>query len=580
MGAILSFFPAPLPDEAIISQVARYHILRAHRSEQLTYEELFNAPPFSLTFWVPPYMDRLANKLSGDAEENLGDLLESSTLLPLFRVFGKGIQGEEAGNLKIGFVAPRRIVGESGTTHICPSCIVEDAEEYGSPYIHRAHQIPGVTACWKHGTKTIVRCQSCKCPFETRNGLILSPWQGCNCGRHIDGSAIPVEQALPIEVEFAKFSRDLLEGAVFIEPELLVKVYKSRILELGFRRGGNQIARAELFTAIQESYGQEQLRKMDSAYRNGRTGGWLHLLHASSVSEVPLGRHLILTHFLYREANLFFNTVKRARNDHLITQSQIWTQFSVDAARVKKGSDRKNLTKDELVRILVEDAKRNNYGLEVLWKNQLFYMKKLVKLDPDATQIILEQLSSDFQDVSNRSPSNIHVINYDRDADERLATSIKKAAELLYSSSEDPVRITKNKLLKSVKVKVSSLPLPSRFPLAYTALEKCIESQWHFYARRMIWILYRYPEYEGREGKLVKLSKLESHRGVAVYRYFCHIDRKRQLTTNTIISILEEMGIPKNWHGPNPDRDYYVTGRSYTKRERIPKKADQSEDES
>jgi hypothetical protein len=115
--------------------------------------------------------------------------------------------------------------------------------------------------------------------------------------------------------------------------------------------------------------------------------------------------------------------------------------------------------------------------------------------------------------------------------------------------------------------------------LAYAALEKCIESQWHFYARRMIWILYRYIEYEGREGKLVKLSKLESHKGVAVYRYFCHIDRKRQLTTNSIVSILEEMGIPKNWHGPNPDRDYYVTGRHYTKRERMPKKTDQSEDE-
>jgi len=135
-------------------------------------------------------------------------------------------------------------------------------------------------------------------------------------------------------------------------------------------------------------------------------------------------------------------------------------------------------------------------------------------------------------------------------------------------------------LLKSLKVKASAWLSPSRFPLAYTSLEKGIESQWHFYARRMIWILYRYPEYGGREGKLVKLSKLESHKGVAVYRYFCHIDRKRQLTTNVIISILEEMGIPKNWHGPNPDREYYVTGRRYAKHERIPKKAEQSESES
>ncbi len=35
---------------------------------------------------------------------------------------------------------------------VCPTCMEEEIEEYGDYYFHRAHQMPGVTVCHRHGT--------------------------------------------------------------------------------------------------------------------------------------------------------------------------------------------------------------------------------------------------------------------------------------------------------------------------------------------------------------------------------------------------------------------------------------------
>lgn len=561
----LPFFPAPFPDEAIVSQVVRYHIMRAHRTEQATYDELFQVAPFSLTYWVPHNLDRLARKLPGDSDKNLAAFIQECTLMPLFQTFGRVTADEK----KQSMVMPRRIVGETGTTHLCLSCLVEDMDTYGSPYIHRAHQIPGVTACWKHGTRTIVRCPSCKCPFEIPKGLVLSAWKACACGRVIDSFSSTEERATPIEIDFARFAKDLLFAAEVIDPVLLVKVYKKRILELGFRKGKKQIARARLLVAIEESYDREQLHRMDFAYRKGRLSGWLNILCETSVQEAPLGRHLLFAHYLFREAKLFLNSVRFVQGETLDSLSLGNSKLPGKATNVANSLNDKMLGKDDLLEMLTEFALRNGYGLEELWTYQRVAMKKLVKLDPDATQGILAQLSNDLPRKIKKSSSQTRTTLYDRQADEDWAKAIQAASVSLYASAEKPVRVTMNRLLKESIVKSSAWPNSSKFPLAYSTLEQCRESQWHFYARCIVWMLYKYPEYAGRGSKLVKMAKLESHKGVAAYRYFSRIDCGRGLSPHSIISTLQEMGIPKDWRGPNPDQIFYITGRGYARRKRL-----------
>lgn len=41
--------------------------------------------------------------------------------------------------------------------NLCPDCMKEDEEDYGAPYIHRNHQLSGVTVCHKHGCGLVHR---------------------------------------------------------------------------------------------------------------------------------------------------------------------------------------------------------------------------------------------------------------------------------------------------------------------------------------------------------------------------------------------------------------------------------------
>ena len=567
---ILPFFPAPYPDEAITSQISRYHILRGHRTERAIYDELFQAAPFSLTYWVPPYIDRLARRLPGCPDANHTALIKDGTLLPLFKAFGRMNDEDDICEKYQSVAMPRRIVGESGTTHLCISCVIEDMDTYGMPYIHRAHQIPGVTACWKHETKTIERCPVCKCPFEIPKSLILSPWKACACGRAIDGFANIEGMATPMEIDFARFSKDLLSGAEFVEPGLLVKVYKNRILGLGFSRGGRQIARTKLLAAIEENYDLDQLKKMDFAYRKGRVNGWLNFYSAATVQEVPLGRHLLVAHFLFREAKLFLDAITLESREVITSSNSGSAILQSEIPRVIPNPDKKVLHHLEQIEMLTDIAVSKGYGLEELWLYHVAAMKKLVKFDPDAPQTILARLSKKSLKQSKTSSSQKLTTLYDREADEKWAEAIQAASVLLYASVEKPVKITKNRLIKEAAVKSSSWPNASKFPLVYAALEQCCESQWHFYARCMLWIMCEYPEYVGRGAKLVKLAKLESHKGAAVFEHLSKIGGQGGLSPKSIMLVLKNFEIPKNWCGPCPDKVFYVTGRRYIRRERLP----------
>lgn len=172
---MLPFFPAGLPGELFASRVSHYHVLSGNLTVHDTFKELFQGGLFSLTHWVPKKLDLLAAKIAGDQQAILQGFYRDSTLLPLFRLFA-GLPFRNAAGVVEGGIGdriPRRIVGESGSTCVCVKCLAENAEEYGTPFIHCTHQTPSVTSCWHHCIQLIDRCPNCRCPIEPPKGLIL-----------------------------------------------------------------------------------------------------------------------------------------------------------------------------------------------------------------------------------------------------------------------------------------------------------------------------------------------------------------------------------------------------------------------
>ena len=77
----------PLPDEALISVVGRYHILSCNRTTTSTFQELFGYAPFNLAAWIPPHIDMLSQRLGTDVEAQMLEILRAHTLYPLLAIF-------------------------------------------------------------------------------------------------------------------------------------------------------------------------------------------------------------------------------------------------------------------------------------------------------------------------------------------------------------------------------------------------------------------------------------------------------------------------------------------------------------
>jgi len=150
---MLCIFAASFFDELFSSRVSRTYQLRGHKKQSTIFKELFNSVPFALNLWIPPHLDILVKKLPGPHYETMKNIIEENTLFPLFQTFcGSTIiepSRPDSDDYSLSAV-PRRIVGETGATHLCPECVEEDYLTVGTPYIHRSHQIPGVLVCYKH----------------------------------------------------------------------------------------------------------------------------------------------------------------------------------------------------------------------------------------------------------------------------------------------------------------------------------------------------------------------------------------------------------------------------------------------
>lgn len=560
---MLPFFPAGLPGELLVSRVGIYHILRGPATTRVTYQELFDTAPFSLTHWAPLHLERLAARIPGDPASVLKAFYQDSTILPLFAMFLGDRLPEGLGISMAGALAslPRRIVGESGTTHLCLRCLAQDADEYGTPYIHREHQIPAATTCWKHGIRLIDRCPQCRCPFEVPKDLILAPWRGCPaCERSLletpDLSClIPSD----VEIALARFGKELLDSAqTRLSSNQLVELYRRRAMELGFRRG-KKVDRVGLMAALEEHIGADLLANIDRAYRNGTTSGWFHVLAGSLTVEAPLSRHLLLAHFLFRESGAFIAQLESASVKPAAPGGCKRRNMRAQPPVSRSSSDAPDGIADQAVSRLIRIAQEDQLSIDDLWKTEYAAMKRLVKLNPDAVQSIEKLLASPRSDLpGGRSLGAGGTIDSKVDSD--WAVAVKAAADLLYNEGGKPKRISIKSLLKKTTNCPGNWPNAQIFPRTRAMCEEMKESISHFYARRILWAMVLCGEHAIRS-RIVTESRLEYYRASDVFMYFTDLGYRP--TTESFSKQLTKLGIPRNWSGPYPEREYESVGRSY-----------------
>lgn len=574
---ILPLFPAPYPDECLSSVIGRHHMLSGNRAERDTFRQLFDSVPFRLTFWIPDHLETFAKNFSKHAS-SFPQLLDEHTLLPLLRVFcGFDFQYEEEKNcipIPIGRI-PKRNLGNRGATQICEQCLVEDLPIYGMPFYRRSHQIPGVTVCSKHGTVLLERCPQCRCPFDEKNKLTLSPWQACDCGYRL-GTArtLKGKKGSKTEVKYAKFCKGLVTSPLPVVPEsALAAVYWKRIFKLGFNRK-TVVDRVALAAALEEHYSPELLAKMDHAYRQGRTRDWIRTGNGngSDFHILPMQRHLLLANFLFTDPNQFIKDIQK--------------QLDTDEKKLLKENNRNHVGKIAQVQLnaqrvtpiklsnvevaakraeLLTLARKKNWSIQTLWDKKISLMKWLVRNDRSWFDKFVLNLDRGIgPDVFGQ-----YLTSEQQLKDEEWAKAVSAKADEFYKSQLKPRKITKSYLLDSVGLSQIILSKLT-YPKVAAHIKEFSESNWHFYARRLLWALNSIDEDSMPPPSLLRMEAgLEHKRGKKLIEYFAEkgLLRIDVLHNDSIMAVLERTGIPLNWEGPQPWESFGPpVGRGYVRK--------------
>ncbi|CAG9228549.1 TnsD domain-containing protein [Paraburkholderia tropica] len=544
--------------ESLASQVSRYHIASGHPTTGQTYEELFQRRPFALTSWIPYYLSPLLVRLKGEPHEVMRRLLCQSTLFPLFEMFN-GARFEVTSLHAVDAALrqlPKRIVAESGWTRVCPQCLTDDLRDFGTPTIRLAHQIPGVSVCDRHGALLFDRCPACRCPFERPNDLVLAPWTGCSACRvrlnefHACGETEWQDSKLH---RFAQFARRLLEADFTpISRYALRDMYRRRLIELGISKK-NQVDRIVLERELLSFWGGDQIARIDPARRLGRTSGWFHILVGSVCWEVPLGRHLLLSHFLFE-----------TDEDFLAHYSAAGSRPAAVAGRsphMNRGSSISDRSGCQVIMATLLDASRQIPGCDVdaLWQRHYGLMKRLVRRDPQALSRLEKVIAS--RDLCERiRPGKKRSAHAEDDA---LAESLRRSSVEFFESPQRPQKGTRNRLLMSIGWRRGALADPIAFPALSSALEEFAESAWHFYLRRLLWA------FSQRSGGALNFCEIKGLSGIEYHRLTVLLEDVRRrgvpdgLTSSGIMDTIRLWRIGFQWEGPCPDRIFPPAGRRH-----------------
>ncbi|BBP73861.1 hypothetical protein PHLH6_58650 [Pseudomonas sp. Seg1] len=138
------------------------------------------------------------------------EVLQENTLYPLYSVLGRSPSSAT--------YAP------ASTWKICTTCVVEDAEKYGSPYIHVCHLPKSVKFCHKHASYLQARCPTCSLAVSSHN---LSDFIACS-----DSFSLETSNSEAWQQDYAVFVRDLFDfrgsaySAVVVDEKLYSKYIK------------------------------------------------------------------------------------------------------------------------------------------------------------------------------------------------------------------------------------------------------------------------------------------------------------------------------------------------------------------
>jgi hypothetical protein len=304
----LHFFTDPYKDELIYSAIARYHYYVGNIDFKDTLQECFGKRSIipSLEFGSP--VRALSKNLGGNYTPEY--ILNKHTILPFYIPFLlESIRVEVIRELKysdakgiytkIGIVAGS--LCKKDGIHYCPLCAKQEVEAYGEAFIHREHQLQGISLCSHHGVvlnkyqrdrRTSSRLEFIKLDKELLN---LNPLK----------ESI---QYYELKLKLAKDAYWILnQDLTTFDKRKLLEKYKNLLYERGLTTASGRVKQNQLYEEFIRFYDKGFLKELESDIDNSDEYNWLRVVTRNLKRAVHPLRHILLINFLLGDITRIFS---------------------------------------------------------------------------------------------------------------------------------------------------------------------------------------------------------------------------------------------------------------------------------
>ena len=309
---MISFFPSHYFDETLYSQISRYHNHAGNTCTTHTNRDLFSCNKAVISHDFPSSINKLIRNISNLTEISSKDIIEDSSLVPLYRPFWPQerinniinimcIETCRTAHLKAGINGS--MVSQWEYLRFCPECILSDKNMFGEAYWHRIHQVPGILICPTHEEwikdSNIKKFEINPESYYCADTIELNTVEGSiEINKKIQGSAIGVAKDIQWILNSNIKSQNI---------ESIKAKYLSRMKELGLANFKGRIDQKSLLQDFIKYYTEEFLAEMNLMPDIDNPHNWLSMMaRKCDVLPHPL-KHILLIRYLYQSAEKFFN---------------------------------------------------------------------------------------------------------------------------------------------------------------------------------------------------------------------------------------------------------------------------------
>ncbi len=308
---MLLFLPDPYPDELFYSICARYNLLSCNKSNKDTLVDLFKSNTACAITDFPNRLESFYKGLHAGSKFTPERIIQEHTLFPLFRPFLPSnrvsvlIEAMKSSD-KGGSIHTR--IGTMASTVIspkylryCQECIYRDYNQYGEPYWHRIHQVPGIYMCPIHRSWLFESNISIVSSPNKQVFHVLSIDQEGRTINYIDDDQSTLIYHYLSEQAYWLLSHDIESSSLLSIREK----YLSYLQRKGLVTYSGKIHQNDLLKEFTDFFGQKFLTDIHCEVKYSQDNWLSKIVRKPRVATHPL-RHLLLMKFLDITPEEFF----------------------------------------------------------------------------------------------------------------------------------------------------------------------------------------------------------------------------------------------------------------------------------